>query len=65
LAGIALPAGIKVQPELEQALADTEVVVFVVPSHAMRAVGSRVAAIRSAALNVCAAKGLELGPWSR
>ena len=60
VAGIALPAGIKVQPELEEALAGAEVVVFVVPSHAMRSVCRRVATIGSRALNVCAAKGLEL-----
>ena len=65
LDGIALPDRIKVHAELEPALAGAEVVFFVVPSHAIRAVGRRVAATGARSLWVCAAKGLELGTLER
>lgn len=64
LAGIALPAGIKVQPELE-GLAGAEYALFVVPSHGMRACARRVAGAGLRSLWVCAAKGLELGTLRR
>lgn len=65
LAGIALPGGIKVRPELEAALAGAEVTLFVVPSHGMRGCAERVAAGGTGGLRVCAAKGLELGSLKR
>ena len=65
LAGIALPAGIKVQAKLEVALAGAEFVLFVVPSHGMRECARRVAASGARSLWVCAAKGLELGTLKR
>jgi glycerol-3-phosphate dehydrogenase (NAD(P)+) len=65
LAGITLPDGIKVQPELEQALARMVAVVFAVPSHALRSVGERVAATGQRSLWVCATKGLELATLER
>jgi glycerol-3-phosphate dehydrogenase (NAD(P)+) len=60
LAGIMLPAGIKVQPELELALAEADACTFVVPSQALRAVARQVAEIGRVELWVCATKGLEL-----
>lgn len=65
LSGIALPAGIKVQPELESALVEAEAVAFVVPSHALRSVGRQVAETRIESLWVCATKGLELATLER
>jgi glycerol-3-phosphate dehydrogenase (NAD(P)+) len=65
LAGIALPAGIKVQPELEEALAQADATAFVVPSQALRAVGGEVARTGNTGLWVCATKGLELGTLER
>lgn len=65
LAGIALPRSIKVQPQLEGALAGAEVTLFVVPSHGMRSCAERVAATGARSLWVCAAKGLELGSLKR
>lgn len=60
LAGIRLPDGIKVQPELEAALAAGDFALYVVPSHALRTVCERVVATGVRALPVCATKGLEL-----
>ena len=71
LPGIKLPAGVKVQPELEAALRGAEVVLFVVPSQVVREVASRVAEASRAspgggrALAVCASKGLELATLKR
>ena len=65
LAGIALPKGIKVQPELEPALSGADACTFVVPSHALRVVARQVAEIGSDALWVCATKGLELATFAR
>ncbi len=65
LPGIELHDGVKVQPQLEAALDGAGIVVFVVPSQAVRGVAAQVAAARSSALPVCAAKGLELGSLKR
>ena len=65
LPGIRLHDGVKVQPELEAALARAEVVLFVVPSQVVREVASQVAAAKCRALAVCASKGLELGSLKR
>jgi glycerol-3-phosphate dehydrogenase (NAD(P)+) len=65
LPGILLPPEVKVQRELEAALAGAEVIVFVVPSQAMREVAGRVAASRPRGLWVSAAKGLEQGSLRR
>jgi glycerol-3-phosphate dehydrogenase (NAD(P)+) len=65
LSGITLPDAIKVQPELEAALVGAEVVWFVVPSHALRAVAGRVAGAGTRALWVCATKGLETASLAR
>ena len=65
LAGIPLPAGVKVHAELEAALASVQFTLFVVPSQAMRSVAGQVAAIGSAGVPVCASKGLELGTLRR
>ncbi|MFM7232609.1 MAG: NAD(P)H-dependent glycerol-3-phosphate dehydrogenase [bacterium] len=65
LAGITLPPGVKVQPELEEALDGADVVLFVVPSQAMRTVATQVAAIGAKGIPVCASKGLELGTLER
>jgi glycerol-3-phosphate dehydrogenase (NAD(P)+) len=65
LPGIELAPGIKVQAELEAALAGAATVVFVVPSHALRAVGGAVAATGRRSRWVCGTKGLELGTLKR
>jgi len=65
LAGISLPDGIKVQPQLERALDSVDAGLFVVPSHAIRAAGEAVAATGHTCLWVCATKGLEIGTLKR
>jgi len=65
LPGIKLHYGVKVQPELEATLEGARVVVFAVPSQAVRSVAAQVAEARCAALPVSAAKGLELGSLKR
>ena len=65
LAGILLPPGVKVHAELEAALEHVDFTLFVVPSQALRSVAGQVAAIGSAAVPVCASKGLELGTLRR
>jgi len=65
LSGIALPEGIKVQPELESALDGAGITLYVVPSHALRPVGRKVAAIGHRGIPVCATKGLELDTLKR
>jgi glycerol-3-phosphate dehydrogenase (NAD(P)+) len=65
LPGIPIPGSIKVQAELEGALAGAEFTLFAVPSHGMRACSERVAALGASSLWVCAAKGLELGTRMR
>ena len=65
LAGIPLPPGVKVHPELEAALERADFVLFVVPSQALRSVAGQVAAIGTTGVPVCASKGLELGTLRR
>ena len=65
LPGIALPLGVKVQPQLEAALAGAEFTLFVVPSQAVRAVAQSVASTGQKSLWVCASKGLELQSMQR
>ena len=65
LAGIKLPAGVKVHAELEVAVDQAEFLLFVVPSQAMRSVAGQVAAIGARGILVCASKGLELGTLRR
>jgi glycerol-3-phosphate dehydrogenase (NAD(P)+) len=65
LSGIPLPAGIKVQPELEKALEGAEFHLYVVPSQVIREVAGQVAAIGAKGVPVCASKGLELGTLKR
>ena len=65
LAGIPLPPGVKVQPELEKALEGSEFHFYVVPSQAIREVARQVRATGSQGVAVCASKGLELGTLRR
>jgi glycerol-3-phosphate dehydrogenase (NAD(P)+) len=65
LPGIALPGGVKVQPELHEALRDADTTLFVVPSQTVRGVAQRVAESGARSLWVCASKGLELGSLRR
>lgn len=65
LPGIALPGGIKVQAELERALQDAAVTLFVVPSQALRIAAARVNETGVKSTWVCATKGLELGSLKR
>jgi glycerol-3-phosphate dehydrogenase (NAD(P)+) len=65
LSGIPLPAGIKVQPELEAALEGAEFHFYVVPAQVVREVAGRVAAVGAKGVPVCASKGLELGTLER
>jgi glycerol-3-phosphate dehydrogenase (NAD(P)+) len=65
LAGIALPGGIKVQPELERALEGASFTLFVVPSQALRTAAARVQTTGLRSTWVIATKGLELGSLKR
>jgi glycerol-3-phosphate dehydrogenase (NAD(P)+) len=68
LPGVTLPASIDVTNDLGVALRDARMVVFVVPSHAIRATARRVRAASTfdpEALVACATKGLEEGTLSR
>jgi glycerol-3-phosphate dehydrogenase (NAD(P)+) len=65
LAGIHLPDGVKVQPELGAALDQADFVLFVVPTQATRGMAEQVAALGCRAVPVCASKGLELGTLRR
>jgi glycerol-3-phosphate dehydrogenase (NAD(P)+) len=65
LPGIPLPEEIKVEPELERALAGSALLLFVVPSHGLRATAARVRTAGGRGLPVCATKGLELGTLKR
>jgi glycerol-3-phosphate dehydrogenase (NAD(P)+) len=65
LPGIAIPEGVKVQPELESAIEGANFVLFVVPSQGIREVAAAVVAVRGGAVPVCASKGLELGTLRR
>jgi len=65
LPGIALPPEVKVQPELEAALAGADFTFYVVPSQAVRDVAARVRAAGGGGLPVVASKGLELGTLRR
>jgi len=65
LAGIRLPVGVKVQPELEAALEGVEFHFYVVPSQATREVARAVRETGAKGIPVCASKGLELGTLVR
>lgn len=65
LAGIPLPAGVKVRPELDEALEGAEFHFYVVPSQATREVARSVRATGARGIPVCASKGLELGSLAR
>ncbi|MEO5987922.1 MAG: NAD(P)H-dependent glycerol-3-phosphate dehydrogenase [Candidatus Eisenbacteria bacterium] len=65
LAGIRLPDGVKVQPQLDAALEGADFHVYGVPSQAVRAVAEQVAAFGTGAIPICASKGLELGTLRR
>ncbi|MBK7368834.1 MAG: NAD(P)-dependent glycerol-3-phosphate dehydrogenase [Candidatus Eisenbacteria bacterium] len=65
LAGIPLPESIKVQPELELALAGADFHFYVVPSQAVRSVAGKIRGLGASAIPVCASKGLELGTLRR
>ena len=65
LPGIELPAGVRVEPELEAAISDVDGTVFAVPSHGLRAAACGVADAGRFGLAVCATKGLELTTQER
>ncbi len=66
LAGIRVPPGVKVQPQLEKALEGAEFHFYVVPAQAVRSVATTIASLgASRAVPVCASKGLELGTLRR
>jgi glycerol-3-phosphate dehydrogenase (NAD(P)+) len=65
LPGIAIPRGIKVQPELQSAVGGADFMLFVVPSQAVREVATAARPARGHAVPVCASKGLELGTLKR
>jgi glycerol-3-phosphate dehydrogenase (NAD(P)+) len=65
LPGIGLPAGVKVQPELERSLAGVEFIVFAVPSQAIRSVAACARASAGSARAVSASKGFELDTLDR
>lgn len=65
--GVALPANMRATLDLAEALADTDVVFFVVPSQATRDVAHRVREIGApeGAPMICMSKGLELSTLKR
>ena len=65
LPGIMLPDRVKVQPKLEPALEGVDLTLFVVPSQAIRAVGTEVRGAGRSGRTVCASKGLEIGSLAR
>jgi glycerol-3-phosphate dehydrogenase (NAD(P)+) len=65
LPGIHLPDGVKVRAELEPALANAEILLFVVPSQVVREVAVRVAGAGGRGIPVIASKGLEQGSLKR
>jgi glycerol-3-phosphate dehydrogenase (NAD(P)+) len=65
LSGIPLPAGVKVEPELEKALEQADFHFYVVPAQVVREVAEQVAALGGRGVPVCASKGLELGSLAR
>jgi glycerol-3-phosphate dehydrogenase (NAD(P)+) len=65
LPGIALPVQVKVRPELEAALEGAGIVLFVVPSQAVREVATKVRATGTKAIPVSASKGLETSTLER
>lgn len=66
LPGVPLPAGVKTTTSLEQALDRAQMVVAVVPSHAMRSVFQEVAPlVPREAIVVSASKGIEEGTLKR
>jgi glycerol-3-phosphate dehydrogenase (NAD(P)+) len=66
LPGIDLPAGVRVEPELEGAASASAGTVFAVPSHGLRGAAARVAKVAGAGgIPVCATKGLELETLER
>ena len=65
LSGIRLPDGVKVLPELEDAIRAADFTFYAVPSQAVREVSRLVAGTGPAGLPVCVAKGLELGSLKR
>lgn len=65
LAGIRLPDGVKVQPQLEAALEGADFNLYVVPSQAVRSVAEQASKLGTSAIPVCASKGLELGTLQR
>src|SRR5205814_1144366 len=65
LPGIALPAGVRVEPELEAAISGVDGTVFAVPSHGLRAAAAGVARAGGFGIPVCATKGLELATEAR
>ena len=65
LPGIALPAGVRVEPELEAAISSVDGTVFAVPSHGLRAAAAGVARSGAFGIPVCATKGLELTTQAR
>ena len=65
LAGILLPVGVKVQPELEKALEGVVATVYVVPSQALRSVARQVVEQGGGGIPICASKGLELSTLKR
>ncbi len=65
LAGIPLPPGVKVAPELHEALEAAEFHFYVVPAQAVRSVAGQVRATGAKGVPVCASKGLELGTLRR
>jgi glycerol-3-phosphate dehydrogenase (NAD(P)+) len=66
LSDVAVPERVRATPDLEQALADAELVICAIPSHGLREV-MEVAAphIPRDAIVVSTAKGIELDSWKR
>ena len=66
LSDVAIPDGVRATADLEEAVADSELVICAVPSHGVRDVMTRAArALPPDALLVSTVKGIELDTWMR
>ncbi len=65
LPGIRLPEQVKVRAELEHAVGGAEIVVYAVPSQAIRETSKQAAAAGAGGIPVCVTKGLEHGTLAR
>ena len=65
LPGFKIPENVKVTGDLSETLSSSEIVIFAVPSHAMREVAQKVSKMKKNLIAVSVAKGIELHTFKR